>query len=454
MRIPLLLTAALGVGCTIRTHRVEVSRVETGRTSTPEQRAEAPVATAVETDGRTFHVEAVQPRSCRTQVHRTERVVTEVQPKEKGKFWTQAVIAGAATTTAAITATQAEWWTTRGRTNFAVFLVSAPIAIGTGKRTVWAMKDMRGSTQRRTDTTLVDAGTWRACGEAPLAGDFEVALRPAGADPIEPVSTAFQSGRSTDLPILTVSSQGWQAPRWGVQLTPTSDGAAAGAWSEVPVGGARITAMEAVYHEEQALERARELAAAARRNAPKKKRSDHDEFAWCYRRAGMNIFAKARCTAAFYAKKASDAKKVYDALPQSAKDKLWDFAASVWAESQDTAGRLYSSPQSRTSGVPEVRRAPPGAPSALAHPSTPEKTSPYYVAGVLLYESGQPCRKCGISLLSNNGVSSEKAYTDDRGRYTLTMHGTRLQRLYSDGVAIWEGNQDCHGGCYIKVYKR
>ena len=34
--------AALGLGCTIRTHRVEVSRVETGRTSTPEQRAEAP----------------------------------------------------------------------------------------------------------------------------------------------------------------------------------------------------------------------------------------------------------------------------------------------------------------------------------------------------------------------------------------------------------------------------
>ncbi len=454
MRIPRLLAAALAVGCTIRTHRVEVSRVETGRTTTPEERADAPVATAVETDGRTFQVEAVQPRSCRTQVHRNERIVTEVQPKEKGKFWTQAVIAGAATTTAAITATQAEWWTTKGRTNFAVMLVSAPIAIGTGKRTLAAAKDMRGSTKTRTDTTLVDAGTWRACGEDPLDGDFGVAIRPTSAVSIDPVATSFQRGRSTDLPILTVPSHGWQASRWGIQLSSTTDETDLGPLADVPVRGSRIAAMETVYHEELALERAMELAAAARRNAPKQEPSDHDIFTSCYRRAGTNFFAKAKCTADFYAKKLQDGKKVYDALPTSAKEKLWDFAASVWADSQDTAGRLYSSPESRQSGVPELRRAPPGAPKEVAHPSTPEETSAYYVSGVLLYESGQPCRSCGVSLLSNNGVSSEKAYTDDRGRFTLTMRGTRVQKIYSDGWTIWEGNDDCYGGCYLKVYRR
>ena len=220
MRRPLALLAATLVGCSIRTHRVEVSRSPGARVETPENRDEAPVATAVHTDGRTFHVEAVQPRSCRTQVHQRERVVTRVEPKEKGKFWTQAVIAGAATTTAAITATQAEWWTTRGRSNFAVFLVSAPIAIGTGRRTLDAAGKMRGSTKIRIEPKLVDAGTWRECGETPLDGLARVHLRAStGGDPTA-VGAAFAAGKSGAFPVVAVPSRTWQASQWGVRVTP------------------------------------------------------------------------------------------------------------------------------------------------------------------------------------------------------------------------------------------
>lgn len=494
--MPRWVALALLAGCTIRTHSVELARVATGRSSTPEQRDEAPVATRVETDGRVWAVDAEEPRSCRTQVHKRERVTTRVEPREKPKFWAQAIVAGAATTTAAITVTQAEWWTTAGRKNFGVFLVAAPVAWGFGKPTVQALGKMKGSKKTRTHTALVDAGSWTACGAAPFDGGAGLVVRPPGVE-MDPLHSTFTAGRSIDFDILTVPSKGWQQPRWDIQLLPDAapvltassrspqsmadvlkDARARGLSGDelvavlrqakedarapdpkappadpptvtVPVEGSRFAAMEAVHHEEQAMERARELAAAKRRHYRENTR--HGKFESCYRNGAHNLLRNFGCLVGFYSGVAKD---VSDALPDPVKAKLWEFAAEVWANSQSTAGQLYSSPGARSSGQVEVQVAPPGAPQQVAHPSQPERTSSYYVAGVLLYPSGQPCRECGISLASENGVSSEKAYTNSRGEFTLTMRGRRVQKLYSDGWEIWSGNQSCYQGCYLKVYRR
>ena len=85
----------------------------------------------------------------------------------------------------------------------------------------------------------------------------------------------------------------------------------------VPVEGSRFAAMEAVHHEEQAMERARELAAAKRRHYRENTR--HGKFESCYRNGAHNLLRNFGCLVGFYSGVAKD---VSDALPDPVKAKL------------------------------------------------------------------------------------------------------------------------------------